>query len=53
VHHGGASGVYRRNLQLPAFARTSAGQRYCASGFGLVGGRTLGPAGACENDPRL
>ncbi len=28
-------------------------QRYCASGFGLVGGRTLGPAGACENDPRL
>lgn len=28
-------------------------QRYCAGGFGLVGGRTLGPAGACENDPRL
>ena len=28
-------------------------QRYCASGFGLVGGRTLGPAGACGNDPRL
>jgi hypothetical protein len=28
-------------------------QRYCASGFGIVAGRTLGPAGACENDPRL
>jgi hypothetical protein len=28
-------------------------QRYCASGSGLVGGRVLGPAGACEDDPRI
>ena len=28
-------------------------QRYCASGSGLVGGRILGPASACENDPRI
>ena len=28
-------------------------QRYCASGFGLVGGQTLDPASACEADSRI
>jgi hypothetical protein len=28
-------------------------QRYCASGLGVVGGRVLGPAAGCENDPRI
>jgi hypothetical protein len=28
-------------------------QRYCATGFGLVGGRVIGPASVCEDDPRL
>jgi hypothetical protein len=28
-------------------------QRYCASGFGLVAGVTLGPAQACETDARI
>jgi hypothetical protein len=28
-------------------------QQYCANGFGLVGGRTLGPAQACESDSRI
>jgi hypothetical protein len=28
-------------------------QRYGASGFGLVGGQTLGPASACEADGRI
>jgi hypothetical protein len=28
-------------------------QRYCASGFGVVGGQTLGPASACEGDARI
>jgi hypothetical protein len=28
-------------------------QRYCATGFGLVGGTTLGPRSTCEDDTRL
>jgi hypothetical protein len=28
-------------------------QRYCVSGFGVVGGQLLGPGSACENDARL
>mgnify|MGYP003527408862 FL=1 len=28
-------------------------QLYCASGFGLVGGRTLGPGTGCEQDARI
>jgi len=28
-------------------------QRYCASGFGIVGGQTIGPASACEEDARI
>ena len=28
-------------------------QRYCASGTGVVGGRTVGPGSGCEEDPRL
>lgn len=28
-------------------------QRYCARGSGVVGGSILGPAAACENDPRI
>jgi hypothetical protein len=28
-------------------------QRYCASGFGVVGGQTLGPSSACEADGRI
>ena len=28
-------------------------QLYCASGSGVVGGRLLGPAAACETDPRI
>ncbi len=28
-------------------------QRYCASGSGVVGGRTLGPGAACEEDARI
>jgi hypothetical protein len=28
-------------------------QLYCASGSGVVGGRVLGPAAGCENDPRI
>jgi hypothetical protein len=28
-------------------------QLYCASGFGVVGGRTLGPGSGCEHDARI
>ena len=28
-------------------------QVYCASGFGVVGGVTLGPGSGCESDPRI
>lgn len=28
-------------------------QRYCASGFGVVGGRIVGPGSGCELDPRI
>ena len=28
-------------------------QLYCASGFGVVGGRTLGPGTGCEHDARI
>jgi hypothetical protein len=28
-------------------------QRYCTSGFGLVGGQVLGPAQTCESDARI
>ena len=28
-------------------------QLYCASGFGVVGGRTLGPGSGCEHDVRI
>ena len=28
-------------------------QLYCASGFGVVGGVTLGPGSGCELDPRI
>jgi hypothetical protein len=28
-------------------------QRYCAAGSGVVGGRVLGPATACEEDQRI
>ena len=28
-------------------------QVYCASGYGIVGGVTLGPGSACEADTRL
>jgi hypothetical protein len=28
-------------------------QLYCASGFGVVGGRTLGPGSGCEQDSRI
>jgi hypothetical protein len=28
-------------------------QLYCATGFGVVGGRTLGPGSGCEHDARI
>jgi len=28
-------------------------QRDCASGFGIVGGQTVGPSSACEADSRI
>jgi len=28
-------------------------QRYCASGFGVVGGQTVGPGSGCEEDARI
>ena len=28
-------------------------QRYCAAGFGVVGGVVLGPGSGCELDPRI
>ena len=28
-------------------------QLYCASGFGVAGGRTLGPGSGCEHDARI
>lgn len=28
-------------------------QRYCASGFGVVGGQTVGPGSGCEEDQRI
>jgi hypothetical protein len=28
-------------------------QRYCATGFGVVGGQVVGPRSGCEEDPRI